>query len=113
MCSTTVKLQIQIQLNALLFAKTLVRRDVASFAPSFLPSSNDGPQADPDNEDSTSKAQIMTLMCAEFLYVDITELIASQDSRRHASGGLDLVFIRRHRCVLCSLSTGQKFIRPT
>ncbi|KAJ7896009.1 multidrug resistance-associated ABC transporter [Mycena olivaceomarginata] len=65
MCSTTVKLQIQIQLNALLFAKTLVRRDVASFAPSSLPSSNDGPQADPDNEDSTSKAQIMTLMTAD------------------------------------------------
>ncbi|KAJ6516269.1 multidrug resistance-associated ABC transporter [Mycena sanguinolenta] len=62
LCTTTVKLQMVTQLNALLLAKTLVRRDAASFAPS---SPNDSQRGDSSIEDSTSKAQIMTLMTAD------------------------------------------------
>ncbi|KAF7354869.1 Multidrug resistance-associated ABC transporter [Mycena sanguinolenta] len=62
LCTTTVKLQMVTQLNALLLAKTLVRRDVASFAPS---TPSDTQRDGSSTEDSTSKAQIMTLMTAD------------------------------------------------
>ncbi|KAJ7499425.1 multidrug resistance-associated ABC transporter [Mycena latifolia] len=66
LCSTSVKMQIRIQLNALLFAKTLVRKDVASFAPSPESDPSDGPTEGTENKSvSSSKAQIMTLMTAD------------------------------------------------
>ncbi|KAJ7477234.1 multidrug resistance-associated ABC transporter [Mycena galericulata] len=64
LCSTSVKMQIRMQLNALLFAKTLVRKDVASFAASSA-SNGDEKQKDADKKDFSSKAQIMTLMTAD------------------------------------------------
>ncbi|KAJ6612172.1 multidrug resistance-associated ABC transporter [Mycena sp. CBHHK59/15] len=71
LCSTNVKLQIRIQLNALLFAKTLVRKDVASFAPSASDPSEDPKLPDEtrkegsEEKDFSSKAQIMTLMTTD------------------------------------------------
>jgi hypothetical protein len=86
LCSCVIQVRLRIQLNTVLFAKTLVRKDVASSAP---PKSGDG-ITDPtptsteasslddsvgsqvEDEDFSSKAQIMTLMttdvdrCSEF-----------------------------------------------
>jgi hypothetical protein len=67
--TTTVQVRLIIQLNSVLFAKTLVRKDVASSAPR-LPSSKDSENADTEtskeDEDSfASKAQIMTLMTTD------------------------------------------------
>ncbi|KAF8211647.1 ATP-binding cassette transporter [Mycena galopus ATCC 62051] len=61
-CTTSVKLQVIVQLNALLMAKNLLRKDAASFGTSSLSSTHGGEQ---DDGDSTSKAQIMTLMTAD------------------------------------------------
>ncbi|KAJ7122930.1 multidrug resistance-associated ABC transporter [Mycena epipterygia] len=65
-CTTSVKLQMRIQLNALLFAKTLVRKDVASFAPSSSSTpSNEQKEEATEKQDFSSKAQIMTLMMTD------------------------------------------------
>jgi hypothetical protein len=74
-----IQLQLKLQLNSMLFAKTLVRKDVASSAPP-PPASNvvkdapieapetgaivDGPAAKTEAEFS-SKAQVMTLMTTD------------------------------------------------
>ena len=77
MSTTTIQVRLRIQLNSILFAKTLVRKDVASSAPP--PSTNkdiskltlDNGQtnretADNKDEDEfSSKAQIMTLMTTD------------------------------------------------
>ena len=71
LATTTVQLRIIIQLNSVLFAKTLVRRDVASSAPPPLSSKviengnvvTEAPEKDEDN--FSSKAQIMTLMTTD------------------------------------------------
>ncbi|KAJ7666515.1 P-loop containing nucleoside triphosphate hydrolase protein [Mycena rosella] len=63
LCSTSVKMQIRVQLNALLFAKTLVRKDVASFAPA--PVSQTETEGEKHETVSSSKAQIMTLMTTD------------------------------------------------
>ena len=69
--TTSVQVRLKIQLNSVLFAKTLVRKDVASSAPP-PPSSKVGengnadtetPEKDEDN--FSSKAQIMTLMTTD------------------------------------------------
>ncbi|KAJ7640732.1 multidrug resistance-associated ABC transporter [Mycena polygramma] len=68
--TTTLQVRIRNQLNTVLFAKTLVRKDVASSAPP--PASNkDKNNAKPseekkdDEDDFSSKAQIMTLMTTD------------------------------------------------
>ena len=69
--TTTVQVRLKIQLNSVLFAKTLVRKDVASSAPP-PPSSkvsengNSETETPEKDEDSfSSKAQIMTLMTTD------------------------------------------------
>lgn len=75
LATTIIQVRIRIQLNSILFAKTLVRKDVASSAPP--PTSNNtkdaaimqpGPVESPDKKDEddfSSKAQIMTLMTTD------------------------------------------------
>ena len=81
MSTTTLQVRIRIQLNSILFAKTLVRKDVASTAASKPSESADGaengaqaadtPEGDGndkkkgDEDDFSSKAQIMTLMTTD------------------------------------------------
>ena len=69
MATTTVQVRLIIQLNSVLFAKTLVRKDVPSSAPS-PPLSKDSENADTeiseeDEDNFSSKAQIMTLMTTD------------------------------------------------
>jgi hypothetical protein len=71
--TTTLQVRLRNQLNTVLFAKTLVRKDVASSAPaptSTKDKGKDDTKATPgsdveekdDEDDFSSKAQIMTLM---------------------------------------------------
>ena len=74
---TTLQIRLTIQLNSVLFAKTLVRKNVASSAPPPSSSSSlaeDDGNADTNTETSeedeannnfSSKAQIMTLMTTD------------------------------------------------
>ena len=68
--STTAQLRLRVQLNTVLFAKTLVRKDVVSSAPP--PSkANENEKSDTEaqekekEENFSSKAQIMTLMTTD------------------------------------------------
>lgn len=61
--TTTLQCRMRIQLNSILFAKTLVRKDVASSAASESTDSEDKEKDDED--DFSSKAQIMTLMTTD------------------------------------------------
>ncbi|KAH7344787.1 multidrug resistance-associated ABC transporter [Rhizoctonia solani] len=75
--TTTLQLRLKIQLNTTLFAKTLIRKDIASAgsAPSGAPSrpSTPGgeagpanePKEGPDEDDFSSKAQVHTLMTTD------------------------------------------------
>lgn len=66
LATTIVQVRLRIQLNSVLFAKTLVRKDVASSAPP--PPENGKPDLEtPENDDDkfSSKAQIMTLMTTD------------------------------------------------
>ncbi|KAJ7635025.1 multidrug resistance-associated ABC transporter [Roridomyces roridus] len=67
--TTTLQVRIRNQLNTILFAKTLVRKDVASSAPaSSKDKDDDKPAAEEkkdDEDDFSSKAQIMTLMTTD------------------------------------------------
>ena len=72
--TTTIQVRLKIQLNTLLFSKTLVRKDVASSAAkpahaNAKGAENDGKaEEDDDSDDSdefSSKAQIMTLMTTD------------------------------------------------
>ncbi|KAJ6595567.1 multidrug resistance-associated ABC transporter [Mycena vulgaris] len=72
--TTTLQVRIRNQLNTILFAKTLVRKDVASSAPpptsskdkddSKVTPASEGEKKD-DEDDFSSKAQIMTLMTTD------------------------------------------------
>ncbi|KAI6040937.1 P-loop containing nucleoside triphosphate hydrolase protein [Pisolithus marmoratus] len=62
--TTTIQVRIRIQLNTVLFGKTLVRKDVASSS-STADRSNNGITAKDDEDDFSSKAQIMTLMTTD------------------------------------------------
>ena len=71
--TATIQVRLRIQLNSILFAKTLVRKDIASSA-SPLHSNQDGAEDNSSNSESaerkgednfTSKAQIMTLMTTD------------------------------------------------
>ena len=69
LANTTIQVRLLIQLNSVLFAKTLVRKDVASSAPS-PPSSKESEKShteisEEDEESFSSKAQIMTLMTTD------------------------------------------------
>ncbi|KJA25547.1 hypothetical protein HYPSUDRAFT_37542 [Hypholoma sublateritium FD-334 SS-4] len=81
--TTTIQVRLRIQLNSILYAKTLVRKDVASNAPPPPPTTSQQAQNDadaaaaaasptpatevekPDEDDFSSKAQIMTLMTTD------------------------------------------------
>ena len=69
--TTTLQVRMRIQLNSILFAKTLVRKDVASSAAASETSPETPEAADKDKEkkddedDFSSKAQIMTLMTTD------------------------------------------------
>lgn len=72
--TTVLQVRFKIQLNSILFAKTLVRKDVASSAPSTskkTPTENgstksgDSDDKKDDEDDFSSKAQIMTLMTTD------------------------------------------------
>ncbi|KAK7463002.1 hypothetical protein VKT23_007584 [Stygiomarasmius scandens] len=64
--TTTIQVRFRIQLNSILFAKTLVRKDSASSAPPK--EKKDGEEEDKkdkEEDDFSSKAQIMTLMTTD------------------------------------------------
>lgn len=77
--TTTLQVRIRIQLNSILFAKTLVRKDVASTSAPKPSDGENGAQADAsaatatdgetkkkdDEDEFSSKAQIMTLMTTD------------------------------------------------
>ena len=69
--TTNLQSRIKIQLNTMLFAKTLVRKDVAGGAPptasteagvKSAPAVKKDEEEEEDEEDVTSKSQVMTLM---------------------------------------------------
>ncbi|EDR07940.1 multidrug resistance-associated ABC transporter [Laccaria bicolor S238N-H82] len=73
LATTTIAVRIKIQLNTILFAKTLVRKDVASSAPppsstaskdNASDAATEGTKKD-DEDDFSSKSQIMTLMTTD------------------------------------------------
>lgn len=71
--TTTIQVRLRIQMNSILFAKTLVRKDVASSAPSAQQqedgakpkASDEGDDRKDDEDDLSTKAQIMTLMTTD------------------------------------------------
>ncbi|KAF5389660.1 hypothetical protein D9757_004116 [Collybiopsis confluens] len=66
--TTTLQTRFRIQLNTILFAKTLIRKDSVSSAPPKKDNKNgssDKDSGDEDENDFTSKAQIMTLMTTD------------------------------------------------
>ncbi|KAG6805242.1 hypothetical protein H0H93_005250 [Arthromyces matolae] len=65
MSTTTIQVRLKIQLNSILFAKTLVRKDVASSAPASKTDSSDGEEKKDGDDDFSSKAQVMTLMTTD------------------------------------------------
>ena len=62
--TTTIQVRLRTQLNTILFAKTLVRKDVASSAPAKTGDKASESKED-DDDDFSSKAQIMTLMTTD------------------------------------------------
>jgi len=73
LATTTVQVRLKIQLNSVLFAKTLVCKDVASSAPppssAVVKNIENGTLVtetpEQDEENFSSKAQIMTLMTTD------------------------------------------------
>ena len=72
--TTTLQVRLRVQLNSILFSKTLVRKDLASTGSNTTTEDKDGkkngttPEGDAqkkDEDDFTSKAQIMTLMTTD------------------------------------------------
>lgn len=69
--TTTLQTRFRIQLNTILFAKTLIRKDSVSSAPPKKEKDQDGNdvesknKSDDDENDFSSKAQIMTLMTTD------------------------------------------------
>ncbi|KAJ3746747.1 multidrug resistance-associated ABC transporter [Lentinula detonsa] len=65
--TTTLQTRFRIQLNTILFAKTLVRKDSVSSTPPKKEKDQDGKASDnnSDEDDFSSKAQIMTLMTTD------------------------------------------------
>ncbi|TFK34287.1 multidrug resistance-associated ABC transporter [Crucibulum laeve] len=73
LATTTIQIRLKVQLNTILFAKTLVRKDIASSAPPAIKAgetsqSSDSSAADvakSDDDDFSSKSQVMTLMTTD------------------------------------------------
>ncbi|PPR02009.1 hypothetical protein CVT24_011132 [Panaeolus cyanescens] len=72
LATTLIQVRLKIQLNSTLFAKTLVRKDVASSAPAQTAKPTDGENESEssdgkkdDEDDFSSKAQVMTLMTTD------------------------------------------------
>ena len=66
--TTTIQVRLRTQLNSILFAKTLVRKDIASSAGAngnAEDGKGDESKGDEDEDDFSSKAQIMTLMTTD------------------------------------------------
>ncbi|KAF8888647.1 P-loop containing nucleoside triphosphate hydrolase protein [Infundibulicybe gibba] len=73
--TTTIQVRLRIQLNTTLFAKTLVRKDVASSAAPLVrpvsgetsesPNANRGSESKSKEDEFSSKAQVMTLMTTD------------------------------------------------
>ena len=68
--TTTLQVRLRIQLNSILFAKTLVRKDLASTGSNSPTGDGDAPMPEgnaetKDEDDFSSKAQIMTLMTTD------------------------------------------------
>ncbi|KAG9313459.1 hypothetical protein JVU11DRAFT_5783 [Chiua virens] len=65
LATTTVQVRLRIQLNTTLFGKTLVRKDVASSSGAADTSKDGDKDKKEDEDDFSSKAQIMTLMTTD------------------------------------------------
>ncbi|KAF9051842.1 multidrug resistance-associated ABC transporter [Panaeolus papilionaceus] len=71
LATTLIQVRLKIQLNSTLFAKTLVRKDVASTAPAPAAKTTDSDDESEstagkkEEEDFSSKAQVMTLMTTD------------------------------------------------
>ncbi|KAF9225872.1 multidrug resistance-associated ABC transporter [Gyrodon lividus] len=65
LATTTVQVRLKIQLNTILFGKTLVRKDVASSSGVTDKNKEGGKDVTVDEDDFSSKAQIMTLMTTD------------------------------------------------
>ncbi|KAJ8520309.1 hypothetical protein ONZ45_g2846 [Pleurotus djamor] len=70
LATTIVQCRLRLQMNSILFAKTLVRKDVASSSTANASTDDSKPKADAENkkddeDDFSSKAQIMTLMTTD------------------------------------------------
>lgn len=68
--SASVQLRLRVQLNSVLYAKTLVRKDVVSSAPPPSSEANENGKSDTetqekDEDNFSSKAQIMTIMTTD------------------------------------------------
>ncbi|KAF9531155.1 multidrug resistance-associated ABC transporter [Crepidotus variabilis] len=64
--TTTLQVRFRIQMNSILYAKTLVRKDIASSSPPKDDTKgDDGSEKNEDEDDFSSKAQIMTLMTTD------------------------------------------------
>lgn len=70
--TTVIQCRLRIQLNSILFAKTLVRKDIASSSPPQSTNNGEdevesvtGSAKKGDDNDFSSKAQIMTLMTTD------------------------------------------------
>lgn len=58
--ATVIQTRLRSQLNAVIFAKTLVRKDMASST-----AANSGEEGSEEEEDLSSKTQVMTLMTTD------------------------------------------------
>jgi len=72
LATTTIQVRLKIQLNSILYAKTLVRKDVASSAApqaaatgESAPDTSSEVEEKKEEDDFSSKAQIMTLMTTD------------------------------------------------
>ncbi|KAL4244437.1 ATP-binding cassette transporter C [Abortiporus biennis] len=67
--NTTLQVRLRVQLNTILFAKTLVRKDIASSGSSEgskpIPSDDTLPREEEEDSEFSSKAQVMTLMTTD------------------------------------------------
>ena len=65
MASNTIQVRLRLQLNSVLFAKTLVRKDVASSSSTSEGERTRSGEDGGNDKDDLSKAQIMTLMTTD------------------------------------------------
>ena len=64
--TTTLQVRLRVQLNSTLYAKTLVRKDIASASANSEGKDDDKDKEKKEDEDDfSSKAQIMTLMTTD------------------------------------------------